>query len=78
MTAVLLQSGFEGGPLGVAIVFRDVNTYLVIGLSLEVGDAGEKDAVLLAVDIDKVVAVFQFESTNDLLARNRADLLVQE
>lgn len=74
----MLQRGFERGPLGAGVVFRQVDADLVTRLGLEVRNAGQQHAVLLAVDVHKVMAVLQLERAHNLLARNRADLLVHE
>ena len=73
-----LQCGFEGSPVGAAVVFGDVDTDLVARFGLKVSDAGEQNAVFFAGYIYKIMTIFEFERANYLLARNWTDLLVQK
>lgn len=73
-----LERSFEGCPFGGAVVFWDVDTYLVAWLGLKVGYAREQYAVFFFADFYEVMAILKLELSDDLLAWNRADLLVEE
>lgn len=73
-----LECRFDSCPGRVWVVFGYDDRHLVTDIDTEIRDTREQDTVFAALDLDVVGAVVLHERADDLLARGRVDLLVDE
>ena len=68
---------FDCGPASIAISWDD-DGHFVVRLRLEVRDAREEDVEELAASLDHVCTVLENDFTDELLALDWSDLLINE